>query len=229
MVLGKGVENSTDTGSLMLSAFIEKIKPSSLIFMAMLMACGMSKSTNDVSTDAVDAGAPPPGPKDGTDLGIVLTELNVGVDDWMNHEAINPPTDEEFLALSKEFGFPIDGGEGQDSGCEGAPPPPLSSSCSISYSDEDPAYDYYGYTAASCYNYYAFPGDTAGESDCYIKFRNYWPGGYYYYGVTNACAAAASGWYLGQINAYDTSTYVYLRLDSKWCNYSNCEDGFKIY
>jgi len=215
----------------MLRSFVHNFKLVIIAFVALITffipACN---NPADNRTPVVEE--LPSEPKSDRDIENTLTKLGVEINDWMEDRADKPLTDEEFFALAEEFGFPIDNEEELDSsGCEGeAVAPPLSSSCSISYSDSDPAYDYYGYTSASCYNYYSFPGDS--ESDCYIKFRNYWPGSYYYYGITNSCAAAASVYYYsrqGFISAYDTSSYVYMRLDRRWCESSNCEDGFKIY
>lgn len=138
-------------------------------------------------------------------------------------------TNEEFDMVAKQFGLELtDEHAVLDLN---APSSGLSSWCSMpsSYTSAaaELAWIMWNGKSPSCYGYKKFSGDN--ESDCYIKFSNYQKKSEYDFIDTNACAAAATAWYSGDLAAYyDSSANVYLRMDRLWCEKSNCEDGFKI-
>jgi hypothetical protein len=137
-------------------------------------------------------------------------------------------SDEDFKALADQFDL-WDVPLGEDGYPLAESMPPLSSACSIAstVTGSSATQTSSASKSASCYNYVMFSGDT--ESDCYIKFSSYAKKSKYYYDDINTCARTADLYYGHALAAYyDSSSNVYLRLDSKWCKYSSCEDGFKI-
>lgn len=188
---------------------------------------GIACNDENGELDEEEVEAPPLGPKSEKEVKAILAVLDEKTDGSVEAEE-RQLTDDEFFKLSEDFGFPIDNVEGHDSdSCEGSLALAMSSVCSIYYTDSDTAFDYVGYMPAFCYNYYQFPGDN--EADCYIRFLNNWPADVYFFTKLNACAQAAAVYYGHQLATYDGLDYVYLRLDRRWCYYSNCEDGFKIF
>ena len=82
-----------------------------------------------------------------------------------------------------------------------------------------------GTTKASCY----YKDRTASDGDqCFLKFTiRYSP---YGYSATNKSARAADSYYRGDggIMFYTYGSESFLRMDYKWCNPLEAEDGFKL-